>query len=102
MDGCGTQTETDAGFHSWGNTTPAGLTGMKLPDLDTLRIVHYPDPVLKQVCQPVEEFGPDLKAFVDRMLDGGPFESTGEDYLVTVRAMEACYASAQSGDVVHL
>jgi predicted dehydrogenase len=40
--------------------------------------------------------------FVDRMLDGRPFESTGEDYLVTVRAMEACYTSAATGDVVRL
>ena len=38
--------------------------------------------------------------FVERMSDGAPFESTGEDYLRTVRAMEACYASAAAGQVV--
>ena len=38
--------------------------------------------------------------FVDRMLSGGPFESTGEDYLVNVRLVEACYESAATGRVV--
>jgi len=40
--------------------------------------------------------------FVDRMLDGRPFETTGEDYLRTVEAMEACYTSAETGEVVRL
>jgi peptide deformylase len=40
---------------------------MKLPDLEKLRIVHYPDPVLKQVCAPVEEFGDHLQALARRM-----------------------------------
>lgn len=40
--------------------------------------------------------------FVDRMLDGGPFESTGEDYLKTVALVEACYRSAASGEVVRV
>lgn len=40
--------------------------------------------------------------FVDRMLKGEPFESSGEDYLVTVRVMEACYTSAITGEVVRL
>lgn len=35
---------------------------------EKLRIVHYPDPVLKKVCAPVEEFGPQLKALADKML----------------------------------
>ena len=34
--------------------------------------------------------------FVDRYLDGGAFESSGEDYLRTVRAVEACYESART------
>jgi predicted dehydrogenase len=38
--------------------------------------------------------------FVDAMLSGGPFESTGEDYLVNVRLVEACYESAATGRVV--
>lgn len=41
---------------------------MKLPDLDKLSVVLFPDPILKKVCTPVTEFGPDLKAFTDRML----------------------------------
>lgn len=35
--------------------------------------------------------------FVERMLDGVPFESTGEDYLRTVALVEACYRSQASG-----
>jgi predicted dehydrogenase len=37
--------------------------------------------------------------FVDRVLDGQPFESTGEDYLRSTALMEACYRSAASGQV---
>jgi D-apiose dehydrogenase len=35
----------------------------------------------------------------DRLLDGAPFESTGEDYLNTVALVEACYRSAETGQV---
>lgn len=38
--------------------------------------------------------------FVDRMLDGAPFESSGEDYLKSTALMEACYQSHASGQVV--
>lgn len=31
---------------------------------------------------------------------GGPFESTGEDYLVNVRLVEACNEAAATGRVV--
>jgi predicted dehydrogenase len=37
--------------------------------------------------------------FVDRLRDGGPFESTGEDYLKTIALVEACYRSQASGQV---
>jgi predicted dehydrogenase len=37
--------------------------------------------------------------FTERMLDGEPFESTGEDYLRTVALVEACYRSAAEGEV---
>lgn len=37
--------------------------------------------------------------FVDRLRDGGPFESTGEDYLCTTALVEACYRSHASGQV---
>jgi predicted dehydrogenase len=40
--------------------------------------------------------------FVERMRDGAPFESTGEDYLKTVALVEACYRSHHEGSVVHL
>ena len=38
--------------------------------------------------------------FVDRMIDGAPFENTGEDYLKSTALMEACYKSHTSGQVV--
>lgn len=40
--------------------------------------------------------------FTDRMLDGGNFESTGEDYLKTLAVVEAVYASAESGEAVRV
>jgi peptide deformylase len=43
-------------------------TLMRLPDIDKLGIVHYPDPVLSKACAPVEAFGPDLEALADKML----------------------------------
>ncbi len=33
--------------------------------------------------------------FIDRLLDGGPFETGGEDYLITTAIQEACYQSAE-------
>jgi predicted dehydrogenase len=38
--------------------------------------------------------------FTDRMLDGAPFENTGEDYLKSTALMEACYRSHATGQVV--
>lgn len=38
--------------------------------------------------------------FVDRMLDGAPFENTGEDYLKSSALVEACYRSHATGQVV--
>jgi predicted dehydrogenase len=38
--------------------------------------------------------------FVEAMRSGEPFESTGEDYLVNIRLVEACYQSAAAGQVV--
>jgi predicted dehydrogenase len=40
--------------------------------------------------------------FVECMLTGREFESTGEDYLKTVELVEACYASHAGQHVVHL
>lgn len=40
--------------------------------------------------------------FVDRMRDGAPFESTGEDYLKSTALMEACYRSQATGQAVGL
>ncbi len=38
--------------------------------------------------------------FVDRLRDGGPFETDGADYLRTTALMEACYRSHATGQVV--
>jgi predicted dehydrogenase len=40
--------------------------------------------------------------FVERFLSGQPYESEGPDYLKTVRVMEACYASATTGQAIAL
>jgi predicted dehydrogenase len=40
--------------------------------------------------------------FVDCMLSGREFEASGEDYLKTIRAMEAAYESAHTAKVVSL
>lgn len=38
--------------------------------------------------------------FVARMLDGAPFENTGDDYLKSTALMEACYRSHAMGQIV--
>jgi len=38
--------------------------------------------------------------FADRLRDGAPFESTGEDYLRTTALVEACYRSQATGQAV--
>jgi peptide deformylase len=38
-------------------------------DIDRLGIVHYPDPTLRKVCAEISEFGPELRALADRMLE---------------------------------
>ncbi len=40
--------------------------------------------------------------FVDCMLSGAPFESTGEDYLKTVALVEACYESHKTRAVIQV
>jgi predicted dehydrogenase len=40
--------------------------------------------------------------FVDRMLDGKPFETSGEDYLRTLTVQEAVYQSAEIGQPVEV
>ncbi len=42
---------------------------MKPQRLASLRIVHYPDPVLKRVAADVREFGPDLEKLASRMFE---------------------------------
>ncbi|WP_281890659.1 Gfo/Idh/MocA family protein [Paenibacillus sp. YYML68] len=40
--------------------------------------------------------------FVDALQEGSPFETSGTDYLASVRAVYACYESASTNQVVHL
>ena len=40
--------------------------------------------------------------FVDCLVSGAPFESRGEDYLKTLRVVDAVYESAESGQAVRL
>jgi len=42
---------------------------MKLPDPDKLTIIYYPHPILKEVCAPVDQFGPELEAVANKMLE---------------------------------
>lgn len=41
---------------------------MRFPDIDQLRIVLYPDPVLKETCAPITEFDAELEALSRRMV----------------------------------
>ena len=38
-------------------------------DLQELTIVHYPDPCLRKVCEPITRFDDDLAAFAARMIE---------------------------------
>ncbi len=40
--------------------------------------------------------------FIDRLRDGAPFESSGDDYLRTTELVEACYRSHARGEVEHV
>jgi len=42
---------------------------MDIPPLDKLRIVKYPDPVLKATSAEITAFGPDVRALANRMLE---------------------------------
>lgn len=46
-----------------------GTWVMKLPNVNNLSIVCYPDPVLKRKCDPIEEFEPSLRDLADRMIE---------------------------------
>lgn len=42
---------------------------MKLPNLNKLRIICYPDPTLRKSCAPLGTFEPALRELADRMLE---------------------------------
>jgi len=70
----------------------------------TLKLLGQPSRSLDYVHSRVGFSGDCVHAiqrhFVDRLLDGAPFESTGEDYLKSTALMEACYRSHATGQVV--
>ncbi|MGD2108259.1 MAG: peptide deformylase [Phycisphaerae bacterium] len=74
---------------------------MKLPDLDSLSIVHYPNPVLRKRCARVTEFGPELTAFTDRMLvmmkEGGGVGLAAPQVGVPLRLF-VCNPTGEPGD----
>ena len=41
-----------------------------------------------------------IRHFIDALLTGEPFETSGPDYLNTLQVVEACYRSAETGDPV--
>ncbi len=46
--------------------TDAKIKGLDLP---ALRVIHYPDPRLREACSPVARVDDDLRALVDRMFE---------------------------------
>lgn len=46
-----------------------GRLSVKIPNLDNLRIVYYPDPVLKKVADEVVTFDQNLNALAHKMID---------------------------------
>lgn len=76
---------------------------MKLPTPKGLKIVHYPDPVLKRIASPVTEFGPELRAFADRLLtlmrEGKGVGLAAPQVGVSIRLF-VCNATGEPGDDV--
>jgi len=42
---------------------------IKQADLEELRILHYPDPRLREVCSPIDEVDGDVRRLVERMFE---------------------------------
>jgi D-apiose dehydrogenase len=100
------EAETADPRYTFGATRIDGSQGHLELDLDgnlTLKPLGEPSRPLKY-CHGRQGFAGDCvyalqRHFVERMLEGAPFESTGEDYLKTLALVEACYRSAASGQV---
>lgn len=41
----------------------------RIPEIDKLRIVHYPDPVLSKEAEPVDEINQEVVALANKMID---------------------------------
>ena len=101
------EAETADARYTFGLVRIDGSKGHLELDLNgnlTLKLLGQPSRVLDYV-HTREGFSGDCvhaiqRHFVDRLLDGAPFESTGEDYLKSTALMEACYRSHASGQVV--
>jgi predicted dehydrogenase len=93
--------------YTFGEMRVDGTKGHVLLDADgslTLKLLGQPSQ-RHSYCHEDRGFAGDCvyaiqRHFVDCMLSGQEFESTGEDYLRNVRLVEACYESAATGRVV--
>ncbi|MFQ5592095.1 MAG: peptide deformylase [Phycisphaerae bacterium] len=72
-----------------------------MTDLSTLRIVRYPDPILKKTCAPVEQFGEELRGLTERMLElmkqGGGIGLAGPQVGLLIRIF-VCNATGEPQD----
>ncbi len=59
---------TASGLRRRGPADGAGAACVK-PKLESMRIVNYPDPVLRKPCAPVEKFDDSLRAIAARMIE---------------------------------
>jgi predicted dehydrogenase len=103
--------ETDAEFprYTFGQLRLDGTHGHLTMDAEsTIRVKRLGEPIVElQYERERKNFAGDCvyalqRHFVDCMLSGGEFESSGNDYLKTVRVVEAAYESAMTGQVVRI
>lgn len=103
--------ETEAEFprYTFGQLRVDGTHGHLTMDAEsTIRVKRLGEPIVElQYERERKNFAGDCvyalqRHFVDCMLSGGEFESSGNDYLKTVRVVEAAYESAMTGQVVRI
>ena len=103
------ETEAESPRYTFGELRIDGTNGHLTMAADsTIRVKRLGDPASELAYQRERKnFAGDCvyalqRHFVDCMVSGSPFESTGEDYLKTIRVVEAAYASANRGEVVRI
>lgn len=100
---------TDDARYTFGTVRVDGSRGHLLLGLEgdlTLKLLGEPPQPVDYTHERRGFAGDCVYAFqrhvTDSLLGGAPFETTGEDYLKTVRLVEACYASHASAQTIHL